>query len=46
LVSPHMLGLLGLLMLPLATTPLTLASTSSTETHGKHHALLTYILVS
>jgi hypothetical protein len=46
LVSPLTSGLLGLLVLPLAAAPLVLASTSSVETHGTHHALLTGLSVS
>jgi hypothetical protein len=41
-----MSGLLGLPVLPLAISPLALASTSSAETHGKYHALLIDLLVS
>jgi hypothetical protein len=37
-------SLLGLLDLPLATAPLAHADTSSTETHERHHALLTNLL--
>jgi hypothetical protein len=45
LASTHMLGLLGLQIVPLATPPLALASTSLAETHGKHHTPLTDLLV-
>jgi hypothetical protein len=41
-----MSGLLGLPVLPLATAPRVLANTSLAETHGKHHAPLTDLLVS
>jgi hypothetical protein len=41
-----MSGLLELPVLPLATAPLLLASTSSAETQETHHALLTGLLVS
>jgi hypothetical protein len=41
-----MSGLLGLLVLSLATAPRVLASTSSAETHGKQRAQLTDLLVS
>jgi hypothetical protein len=41
-----MSGLLGLSVLPLATAPLVLTITSSAETHEKHHAPQTNLLVS
>jgi hypothetical protein len=40
-----MSGLIGLPVLPLATAPLVLTSTSSAETHGTHHTRLTDLLV-